>query len=79
MSPRPQPFVPKLNHADEGTLKGQLIKLGLCTMAASFEMEAERVAKDETTDAAFLARLIELERKERGTPNQEKSDRPFDQ
>ena len=42
MSPRPQPFVPKLNHADEGTLKGQLIKLGMYTVAASFEAEAER-------------------------------------
>ena len=61
MSPRPQPFVPKLNQAEEGTLKGQLIKLGMYTVAASFEAEAERAAKDETPYAAYLARLIELE------------------
>jgi DNA replication protein DnaC len=61
MSPRPQPFVPKLDRAEEGTLKGQLIKLGMYTIAASFEMEAERAAKDETPYAAYLARLIELE------------------
>ena len=48
MSPRPRPFVPNLNAAEEGTLKGQLIKLGMYTIAASFEAEAERVAKDET-------------------------------
>ena len=48
MSPRSQPFVPKLNRADEGTLKGQLIKLGMYTIAASFEVEAERSAKHET-------------------------------
>jgi DNA replication protein DnaC len=61
MSPRPQPFVPKLDRAEEGTLKGQLVKLGLYTIAASFEGEAERAAKDETPYAAYLARLIELE------------------
>ena len=61
MSPRPQPFVPKLNQAEEGTLKGQLIKLGMYTIAASFEAEAERAAKDETPNVAYLARLIELE------------------
>jgi DNA replication protein DnaC len=61
MSPRPQPFVPKVDRAEEGTLKGQLIKLGMYTIAASFEVEAERAAKDETPYAAFLARLIELE------------------
>jgi DNA replication protein DnaC len=61
MSPRPQPFVPKVDRAEEGTLKGQLIKLGMYTIAASFEAEAERAAKDETPYAAFLARLIELE------------------
>ena len=38
MSPRPHPFVPKVNHAEEGTLKGQLIKLGMYTIAASFEV-----------------------------------------
>jgi DNA replication protein DnaC len=61
MSPRPQPFVPKLDRAEEGTLKGQLVKLGMYTIAASFEAEAERAAKDETPYAAYLARLIELE------------------
>ena len=61
MSARPRPFVPKLNEAEEGTLKGQRIKLGLYTMAASFEAEADRAAKDETPYAAYLARLIELE------------------
>ena len=61
MTPRPRPFVPKLNEAEEGTLKGQLFKLGLYTMAASFEAEADRAAKDETPYAAYLARLIELE------------------
>jgi DNA replication protein DnaC len=53
--------VPTLNAAEEGTLKGQLIKLGMYTIAASFEAEAERAAKDETPYAAYLARLIELE------------------
>jgi DNA replication protein DnaC len=61
VSPRPQPFVPKLNQAEEGTLKGQLIKLGMYTIAASFEVEAERAANNETPYAAYLARLIELE------------------
>src|SRR5207302_333624 len=61
MSPRPRPFVPTMNAAEEGTLKGQLIKLGMYTIAASFEAEAERAAKDETPYAAYLARLIELE------------------
>jgi len=61
MSPRPRPFVPTMNAAEEGTLKGQLIKLGMYTIAASFEVEAERAAKDETPYAAYLARLIELE------------------
>src|SRR5438105_5375547 len=61
MNPRPRPFVPNLNAAEEGTLKGQLIKLGMYTIAASFESEAERAAKDETPYAAYLARLIELE------------------
>jgi len=53
--------VPTLNAAEEGTLKGQLIKLGMYTIAASFEVEAERAAKDETPYAAYLARLIELD------------------
>ena len=57
MSPRPRPFVPTMNAAEEGTLKGQLIKLGMYTIAASFEAEAERAAKDETPYAAYLARL----------------------
>ena len=61
MSARPRPFVPAVAPAEEGTLKGQLIKLGLYTMAASFEAEAERAAQDETPYAAYLARLIELE------------------
>jgi hypothetical protein len=38
-------------------LKGPLIKLGMYTIAASFEAEAERAAKNETPYAAFLARL----------------------
>jgi DNA replication protein DnaC len=61
MSPRPRPFVPTMNAAEEGTLKGQLIKLGMYTIAASFEVEAERAAQDEPPYAAYLARLIELE------------------
>ena len=61
MSPRPRPFVSTMNAAEEGTLRRQLIKLGLYTIAASFEVEAERAAKDETPYAAYLARLIELE------------------
>jgi hypothetical protein len=35
--PRPQPSVPKLTQADKGTLKGQLIKLGMYPMAARFK------------------------------------------
>ena len=45
MSSRPRPFVPTMNAAEEGTLKGQLIKLGMYTIAASFEVEAERAAQ----------------------------------
>jgi hypothetical protein len=59
VSPRPQPFVPKLNQAEEGTLKCQLIELGMYTIATSFEAEAELAAKDQTPYAAYLARLID--------------------
>ncbi len=38
-----------------------MIKLGRYTVAASFEAEADRAAKDETPYAAYLARLVELE------------------
>jgi DNA replication protein DnaC len=61
MSPRPRPFVPTLPAAEEGTLKGQLIQLGLDTVAEHFEAEADRAATNETPYAAYLARLIELE------------------
>jgi DNA replication protein DnaC len=61
MSPRPQPFVPKLDRAEEGTLRRQLTKLGMYTIAASFDAEAKRAANDETPYAAYLARLIEVE------------------
>jgi hypothetical protein len=42
-------------------LKGQLTKLGLHSMAATFEAEADRAAKSETSFTAYLGRLVELE------------------
>ena len=56
-----KPFVPAGRDADSGTLKGQLTKLGLHSMAAHCEVEADRAAKSETTYTAYLARLVELE------------------
>jgi DNA replication protein DnaC len=42
-------------------LKGQLVKLGLHTVADHFEGEADRAAKSESGYTAYLARLVELE------------------
>jgi hypothetical protein len=44
VSPRAEPFVPKLSKGQEAR-KRQLIMLGMHTVAASFEAEAERAAK----------------------------------
>jgi DNA replication protein DnaC len=61
MTPRKPPFTPIVLDADSGTLKAQLGKLGLHSMAAQCEVEADRAAKSETTYTAYLARLVELE------------------
>jgi DNA replication protein DnaC len=55
------PFTPTVSEAESGTLKGQLTKLGLHSIAAHFEAEADRAAKSETAYTAYLARLVELE------------------
>ncbi len=46
---------------DSQTLKAQLGKLGLHTIAVQFEAEAERAAKSESSYTAYLARLVEAE------------------
>jgi hypothetical protein len=63
MSPRftkapPQTGLPE---TESSVLKGQLTKLGLHSMAATFEAEADRAAKSETSFTAYLGRLVELE------------------
>ena|SRR5579859_7460522 len=63
MSPRftkapPQTGLPE---TDSSVLKGQLTKLGLHSVAATFEAEADRATKSETTYPAYLGRLVELE------------------
>ncbi len=62
MSPRftkapPQTGLPE---TESSVLKGQLTKLGLHSVAATFEAEANRAAKSETTYTAYLGRLVEL-------------------
>jgi len=61
MTSRKPPFRPTILDAESGTLKAQLTKLGLHSMAAHCEVEADRAAKSETTYTAYLARLVELE------------------
>lgn len=61
MSPRQPPFVPTLPEAERGTLKGQLMQLGLHAIAAAFETEADRAAQGETSYTTYLARLVDLE------------------
>jgi len=63
MSPRftkapPQTGLPE---TESSVLKGQLTKLGLHSMAATFEAEADRAVKSETSFTAYLGRLVELE------------------
>ncbi len=63
MSPRftkapPQTGLPE---TESSVLKGQLTKLGLHSIAATFEAEADRAAKSETSFTAYLGRLVELE------------------
>ena len=63
MSPRftkapPQTGLPE---TESSVLKGQLTRLGLHSMAATFEAEADRAAKSETSFTAYLGRLVELE------------------
>src|SRR6266849_3126906 len=63
MSPRftkapPQTGLPE---TESSMLKGQLTKLGLHSMAATFDAEADRAAKSETSFSAYLGRLVELE------------------
>jgi IstB-like ATP binding protein len=58
---RKPPFVPAGHDVESGTLKAQLTRLGLHSMAAHCEAEADRAAKSETTYTAYLTRLVELE------------------
>jgi hypothetical protein len=58
---RTQPFTPAGQDTESGTLKAQLTKLGLHSMAAHCEAEADRAAKSETTYTAYLTRLVEVE------------------
>lgn len=58
---RKPPFVPAGHDVASGTLKAQLTRLGLHSMAAHCEVEADRAAKSETTYTAYLTRLVELE------------------
>src|SRR5205085_7888856 len=63
MSPRftkapPQTGLPETKSS---VLKGQLTRLGLHSMAATFEAEADRAVKSETSFTAYLGRLVELE------------------
>lgn len=58
---RKPPFTPAGHDTASGTLKAQLTKLGLHSMAAHCEAEADRAAKSETTYTAYLTRLVELE------------------
>jgi len=46
---------------DSSSLRSQLEKLGLHTIAGQFASEAERAAKSESTYTAYLARLVEAE------------------
>src|SRR5256885_8423239 len=61
MTRRTAPFTPAAPAAESGTLQGQLTKLGLHSIAAHFEAEADRAAKSEMAYTAYLARLVELE------------------
>lgn len=47
--------------AESSALRVQLTKLGLHSMAAHFEGEADRAAKSESSYTAYLARLVETE------------------
>ena len=46
---------------ESAALKAQLQRLGLHTVAAHFEAEADRAAKSESSYTAYLARLVEAE------------------
>ena len=64
MSPRftkapPQTGLPE---TESSVLKGQLTKLGVHSIAATFEAEADRATKSETSFTAYLGRLVDLRR-----------------
>lgn len=46
---------------ESSALKAQLARLGLQTIASTFESEADRAAKVESSYTAYLARLVEAE------------------
>ena len=46
---------------ESSALRAQLVRLGLQTVAATFEVEADRAAKVESSYTAYLARLVESE------------------
>jgi DNA replication protein DnaC len=50
-----------LPETESSVLKGQLTRLGLHSIAATFEAEADRASKSETSFTAYLGRLVELE------------------
>jgi DNA replication protein DnaC len=57
---QPRPVLSE-DASESGQLRLQLTKLGLHSIAAHFEGEAERAAKSESTYTAYLARLVEAE------------------
>jgi len=57
---QPRPVLPE-DASESSQLRLQLTKLGLHSIAAHFEGEAERAAKSESTYTAYLARLVEAE------------------
>lgn len=63
MSPRFTKAPPStgLPETESSVLKGQLTRLGLHSMAATFEAEADRAAKSESSFTTYLGRLVELE------------------
>ncbi|MHB8619957.1 MAG: ATP-binding protein, partial [Chloroflexota bacterium] len=60
MTPAPSELDAQMT-PESTNLKAQLVKLGLHSMAAQFEAEANRAAKSESTYSAYLARLVEAE------------------
>lgn len=63
MSPRLAKAPPNtgLLETESGMLKGQLTELGMHSMAATFEAEADRAARSESSFTTYLGRLVDRE------------------